>query len=102
MQDKIGVDILIAIAEEELAKIDAKRDRLIKQIETLKRKKGGARSTKLNITSPTPQPAVADLTPENDKIALFRSLFRGREDLFPKRFESLTTGKRGYLRRLPK
>ena len=34
MQDKIGIDTLIAIAEEELAKIDAKRDRLLKQIET--------------------------------------------------------------------
>ena len=39
MQDKIGVDTLIVIAEEELAQIDAKRDRLLKQIETLKRKK---------------------------------------------------------------
>ena len=39
MQDKIGIDTLIAIAEEELSKIDAKRDRLLKQIETLKRKK---------------------------------------------------------------
>ena len=39
MQDKIGIDTLIAIAEEELAKIDAKRERLLKQIETLKRKK---------------------------------------------------------------
>jgi len=97
MQDKIGIDTLIAIAEEELAEIDAKRDRLVKQIETLKRKKEGARSPSLKITSPTRQPAVSNLTTENDKIILFRSLFRGREDVFPKRFESLTTGKRGYL-----
>jgi hypothetical protein len=41
MQDKVGIDTLIAIAEEELAKINAKRDRLLKQIETLKRKKEG-------------------------------------------------------------
>jgi hypothetical protein len=31
-----------------------------------------------------------------DKIALFRSLFRGREDVFPRRFESRKTGKSGY------
>jgi len=31
-----------------------------------------------------------------DKIALFRSLFRGREDVFPRRFENAKTGKSGY------
>ena len=31
-----------------------------------------------------------------DKIALFRSLFRGREDVYPRRFESRKTGKKGY------
>ena len=76
MQEKIGIDTLIAIAEEELAQIDAKRDRLLKQIETLKRKKEGVKSTKLNSTPPTQQPAIENLPFENDNIALFRSLFR--------------------------
>ena len=30
------------------------------------------------------------------KIALFRSLFRGREDVYPRRFESWKTGRSGY------
>ena len=30
------------------------------------------------------------------KIALFRSLFRGRADVYPRRFESRKTGKAGY------
>ena len=30
------------------------------------------------------------------KIALFRSLFRGRDDVYPRRFESRATGKAGY------
>ena len=34
------------------------------------------------------------------KIALFRSLFRGREDLYPQRFVSRKTGKAGYVRRV--
>jgi len=34
-------------------------------------------------------------TPEA-KIALFRSLFHGREDVYPRRFESRRTGKSGY------
>jgi hypothetical protein len=32
------------------------------------------------------------------KIALFRSLFRGRDDVYPRRFESRKTGKSGYRR----
>ncbi len=31
-----------------------------------------------------------------DKIALFRALFRGREDVYPKRFENKSTHKSGY------
>lgn len=31
-----------------------------------------------------------------EKIALFRSLFRGREDVYPRRFESRSSGKSGY------
>jgi hypothetical protein len=31
-----------------------------------------------------------------DKVRLFRSLFRGREDIFPTRFVSARTGKSGY------
>jgi hypothetical protein len=30
------------------------------------------------------------------KIALFRSLFRGRDDVYPRRFQSRKTGKSGY------
>ena len=30
------------------------------------------------------------------KITLFRALFRGREDIYPRRFESRRTGKSGY------
>jgi len=35
-------------------------------------------------------------SPPEAKIALFRALFRGREDVYPRRFESRKTGKRGY------
>ena len=48
---------------------------------------------------PRSEPAskVTDQSPAEEKIALFRSLFRGREDVYPKRFESRKTGKSGYL-----
>jgi superfamily II DNA or RNA helicase/very-short-patch-repair endonuclease len=42
-----------------------------------------------------PTPVTNSSTPA-EKIALFRSLFRGREDVYPRRFESRKTGKAGY------
>jgi len=39
---------------------------------------------------------VTQLSSADEKIALFRSLFRGREDVYPRRFESRKTGKSGY------
>lgn len=35
-------------------------------------------------------------SPPVEKIALFRSLFRGREEVYPRRFESAKSGKAGY------
>ncbi|MFH1122910.1 MAG: DEAD/DEAH box helicase family protein, partial [Pseudomonadota bacterium] len=40
--------------------------------------------------------AVNQHSPSAAKIALFRSLFRGRDDVYPRRFESRKTGKSGY------
>lgn len=45
------------------------------------------------VSSPEP---VDQASPPHVKIALFRSLFRGREDVYPRRFESRTSGKSGY------
>ena len=39
---------------------------------------------------------VNQRSPAEAKIALFRSLFRGREDVYPRRFESRKTGRAGY------
>ena len=43
-----------------------------------------------------PAGPVTNGSPARDKIALFRSLFRGREDVYPKRWENARTGKSGY------
>ena len=40
--------------------------------------------------------AVHHGSPPEQKIALFRLLFRGREDVYPRRFESRSSGKSGY------
>ena len=39
---------------------------------------------------------VSHRSSAESKIALFRSLFRGREDIYPRRFESLASGRSGY------
>src|SRR5664279_1375718 len=39
---------------------------------------------------------VTNQSPSTAKISLFRSLFRGREDAYPRRFESRKTGRAGY------
>jgi hypothetical protein len=43
----------------------------------------------LSLEAPIPRTSA-------DKVRLFRSLFRGREDILPTRFESARTGKTGY------
>jgi hypothetical protein len=45
---------------------------------------------------PTNTVPVHHRSPVAAKIALFRSLFRGREDVYPRRFESRKTGRCGY------
>ena len=41
-------------------------------------------------------PVIHARSPSSEKIALFRSLFRGREDVYPRRFENKRTGRAGY------
>ena len=75
---------------ERLARLDAKRAELERRLGELARPRSpsaeideiGAGITK---RSPTP-----------DKIALFRSLFAGREDVYPKRWENAGKGTAGY------
>ena len=39
---------------------------------------------------------VTERSPAREKVALFRSLFRGRDDVYPRRWENDRTGKSGY------
>ncbi|HKS38107.1 MAG TPA: DEAD/DEAH box helicase family protein, partial [Verrucomicrobiae bacterium] len=55
--------------------------------------RGMAMGTEAAVPQPT---QVTNSSSPIEKIALFRSLFRGREDVYPRRFESRKTGKAGY------
>jgi len=51
----------------------------------------------MDLTSETPEALpITHTSPPHEKIALFRSLFRGRSDVYPLRFESTRTGRSGY------
>lgn len=49
---------------------------------------------------PSTAPVTQELEPSNlsiaEKVALFRGLFRGRTDVYPRRWESKTSGRSGY------
>lgn len=53
------------------------------------------------ISSWSPPARTSDQYPPDKKIRIFRSLFRGREDVFPRRFESMKTGKAVISRYVP-
>ncbi len=54
------------------------------------------RQEQVHITTHRSNENVHHHSPVELKISLFRSLFRGREDVYPRRFESRKTGKSGY------
>src|SRR5574337_296219 len=86
----------LAEAEENLATLNARQAELLRQIAELQREKA---SLLLEQETPLPSggsPLVINQSSQEAKIALFRSLFRGREDVYPKRFESRKTGETGY------
>lgn len=88
MSGKTEFDRELRQVEDELASLDARRSKLHAKMKFLKER----RACYLDSTISEENLELNDA----EKIALFRSLFKGREDVFPKRFESKRTGKSGY------
>jgi hypothetical protein len=88
---------LLAEAEAELRRLDERRAELVARIARCRQDAQPAQSIVAEDGSSCATPAPVTMqSPEADKVRLFRSLFRGREDVYPKRFESARTGKSGY------
>ena len=87
---------LIVAVEAELAELESSRSDLIARAAELQREKAALLQTSIpsNIND---KPTVTNQSSQDEKIILFRSLFRGRDDIYPRRFESMKTGKQGYL-----
>ena len=55
-----------------------------------------SRSAEPDCSSARQEEGISQHSTPGLKIALFRSLFRGRDDVYPLRFESCRSGKSGY------
>lgn len=96
MKDVTEIDKMVAEAEKELARLEARRSSVLETIKKLKEEKD-----RVSRFSPKPldrdeNAPVSRQSSESEKISLFRMLFKGREDVYPRRFESRRTGKAGY------
>lgn len=96
MRNLDEINRLLAATEEEFAKLNARRTELLLQITELQQEKAAFFHVRETPLQPGGLPSVTNQSSQEAKISLFRSLFRGREDVYPKRFESLKTGKSGY------
>ena len=95
MKDQATINKQILIAERELEALDAKRAALQNSIRQLNHLKQAIADEQFPFDRLFESNVTNDSN-EEQKIALFRSLFRGREDVYPRRFESKRTGKSGF------
>jgi hypothetical protein len=86
----------LADADTTLAEMERTRDQLQARMQALRLELASAS----NATDPGVPPTLAPsaTTPQTpaEKVRLFRTLFRGRADVFPVRFVSKKTGRAGY------
>ena len=79
LKNQKPIDAQIQTAEQELAALDEKRKALQARINQLKRQKQSIADEQLPFERLS-APKVTNDSTQEQKIALFRSLFRGRED----------------------
>jgi superfamily II DNA or RNA helicase len=85
---------LIADLQKRLADIDRERADVLAALEQLERSaEAGLQATVTRATTDSVRQAALS---NSEKVWLFRSLFKGREDVFPRRWENSKTGKSGY------
>ncbi len=99
MPSVFEIDREIEAAERDLAVLDERRTILLEHLKALRAEKTRMRVEEAPARFSTPEGRAGGVTnrsSEEDKIRLFRSLFRGREDVYARRFESQKTGKSGY------
>ncbi len=97
MQDIKEIESLIVEAEKKLSELNEQRERVAKELNALKNQREQLKNTTQSTLPPTRyEQKVTNDSSENEKVSLFIALFRGREDVFARRFESAKSGKSGY------
>lgn len=86
------IDREIAALKDRLTRLDRERSELSDRLNALEY----ARARDSTNQQPLLGARVTAASPTAEKIALFRSLFRGREEVFPRRWENPKSGKSGY------
>lgn len=95
MTSQDATDNRIAELAKRLAAVEREREEIITAIRDLRNQRAAAEHT-LRVDQ-APGPASITMTSSTaDKVGLFKSLFRGRQDVFPRRWENPRTGKSGY------
>jgi hypothetical protein len=81
----------IAALKDRLITLDRERSEVIDRLSALEQQAREAAKQPSQVTA-----RVTMASPTGEKIALFRNLFRGREEVFPRRWENPNSGKAGY------
>ena len=87
------LELQITALEREIEDLDAKRGSLVQALVDLKQRQSLAQQRPVQ---PITDAAVTQHSSSQDKVKLFRNLFKGRDDVYPKRWENSKTGKSGY------
>lgn len=96
MTDRSALLSEISAVEERLAELTAEARLNEKKLNSLKQAlRDIERSQPAETTHATHQPTHGDHSAE-EKVALFRNLFRGRDDVYPQMWINSKTGKKGY------
>ena len=92
---KEEINRLIAELENQFKDLEAERKGILEKLEGLKHRQMefpvAESASGLKV-----EEAISKVSSISQKIVLFRSLFKGREDVYARRWESIKTGKSGY------
>ncbi len=95
MAEIFDIEQRIAEIEAELTNLDQHRSQLLDELARLRRQ-SFQKDSSAQPHLPLQNASVNNQSLQEEKIRLFCSLFKGREDVFPRRFENSKTGKYGY------
>jgi superfamily II DNA or RNA helicase len=85
-----NIEQQIAALAQKIQNIDAEREALLQELIQLKNQQ------QQNLAQLITGATVTQQSSSKDKVKLFRDLFKGRDDVYPKRWENSKTGKSGY------